>query len=249
VPNKLLRNKLRISLCIICIILLLSQTIYSEQTEANQKQPLTYLAFGDSLTAGMGSSETNFLRLDAFVPRLTTHLRSEYEVHVENHGIPGLTSEQLLLYLTEGPGVEEKLEDADLITVTIGGNDLLQLLRSENLTKDQIEDTLQQFGQQLEAMISEIRKSNQNVPIHVMGLYTPYDQDHPLHLIGRLAISAYNQELSNRLTSYKNVHLVSVFASFLNNGSQLTHIEQNDIHPNDQGYDVIYNAFKESLSN
>jgi lysophospholipase L1-like esterase len=249
VPNKLSRNKFRVSLCILCLILLLSQTIYYERTEANQKEPLTYLAFGDSLTAGLGSSETNYLRLHAFVPKLTAHLRNEYDVHVENHGIPGITSEQLLLYLTEGPGVEGKIKDADLITVTIGGNDLLQLLRSENLTKDKIKVTIQQFGQQFEDMISEIRNSNQNVPIHVMGLYTPYDQDHSLHLTGQLAISSYNQELLDRISSYEHVHLVSVYASFLNKESQLTHIDQNDIHPNDNGYEVIYNAFKESLSN
>lgn len=245
----LLRNKIRISLCFICMILLLSETIYSKQTEANQKEPLTYLAFGDSLTAGLGSSEINYLRLNAFVPRLTTHLRQEHQVYVENHGIPGLTSEQLLLYLTEGPGVEQKLKESDVITVTIGGNDLLQLLRSDNLTKDQIESTIQQFGQQVEQMINEIRDSNEKVPIHVMGLYTPYDQDHPLHLTGQLAISSYNQELNERLSSYEHVHLVSVYDSFLNKGSQLTHIEQNDIHPNDQGYEVIFKAFKESLSN
>jgi lysophospholipase L1-like esterase len=249
VQVKWLRNKFRISLCFICIFLLLSQTLYFEQMEANQKEPLTYLALGDSLTAGLGSSETNYLRLHAFVPRLTAHLRQEYQVHVENHGIPGITSEQLLLYLTQGPGVEQKLKDADVITITIGGNDLLQLLRSENLTKEQIESTIQQFGQQLEEIISQIRDSNEKESIHVMELYTPYDENHPLHLTGQLAISSYNKELSERLSSYKNVHLVSVYTSFLNKGSQLTHIDQNDIHPNDQGYEVIFNAFKKSLSN
>jgi lysophospholipase L1-like esterase len=249
VKENIQRNKWRVSVGLVCLIILFSQLLHSEFTEANQKESLTYIALGDSLTVGLGSSETNYLRLHSFVPMLTAHLRKDYEVYVENHGIPGITSAQLLLYLREGPGVQAKIQDADIMTITIGGNDLLLLLRSENLTQEQIESTIEQFGQQLEEILSEIRLSNKNVPIYIMGLYTPYDQDHPLHQPGKLAIPAYNQEISDNIDAFERVHLVSVYDSFLNKGDQLTHIDQNDIHPNDHGYKVIFNSFKKSLSN
>lgn len=227
-------------------LLLVSQLMSSTLSEANQKQHLTYIALGDSLTAGLGASETGYLRLQAFVPRLTTYLRNEYQVHVENHGIPGITSDQLLLYIQQGPGVKEKLQEADLLTLTIGGNDLIQLLRTEDLNPEVIQSTIQQFGQIIETIISEIRRQNEDAPIYVMGLYSPYDAGHPLHELGKQSISAYNQELSKRINTFNGVNFVSVYDSFLERGTQLTHISKNDIHPNDQGYEVIYNEFMKS---
>jgi lysophospholipase L1-like esterase len=229
-------------------LLLMILFVHSTFSEANQKQQLTYLAMGDSLTAGLGASETGYLRLQAFVPRLTTHLRNEYQVHVENHGIPGITSEQLLFYIQQGPGVKDKLQEADLLTITIGGNDLLQLLRNQDLNQTIIQRTIQQFGEIIETTLSEIRHQNQKAPIYIMGLYSPYDKGHPLHDIGKQSISAYNQELTERIKQFDGVTLVSVYESFLERGTQLTHISNNDIHPNDQGYEIIYKEFKLSLS-
>lgn len=242
------KHNLYILISLAVTLLLLSLIMYSSFSEANQKQHLTYLALGDSLTAGLGASETGYLRLQAFVPRLTTHLRNEYQVHVENHGIPGITSDQLLFYIQQGPGVKEKLQEADLLTITIGGNDLLQLLRTQDLSQTVIQNTIQQFGQVIETTISEIRQQNKKTPIYIMGLYSPYDPGHPLHEVGKQSISAYNQELARRINKFDGVNLVSVFESFQERGTQLTHISNNDIHPNDQGYELIYKEFKKSFS-
>lgn len=216
---------------------------------AQEKQTLRYVALGDSLTAGLGASEEEYLRLQAFVPQLTADLRKSKPVYVENHGIPGITSEQLLLYLQQGPGLAQRLEAADLITMTIGGNDLLQLLRGANELPDlmKIKQTIDGFGCTIAKILESIRSFNAQVPIFVMDLYTPYDSEHPLHQLGKEAITYYNTVLAEQIDSLPNVSLVSVYDVFLDQGRTLTHIEQGDIHPNDDGYALIFQAFKDAL--
>lgn len=247
--NYLLRSKWKTLLYFICLfVLLLSYIVPPMTIQAKQKEKITYIALGDSLTAGKGSSEVGYLRLQSFVPKLTSHLRKEYEVHVENHGIPGITSTQFVWYLQQGLGIGSKLQEADLMTITIGGNDLLQLLGQKDITPEKIEQTINQFGQQLEEAITVIRSHNAEVAIYMMDLYTPYDQEHPLHELSKLAISSYNKKLEELLKADDNIHLVSIYNSFLNQGSTLTHVTKEDFHPNDLGYKVIFDAFRKSLS-
>lgn len=249
-PFKNNKSEKKRSLLFFFSILFLSMSLlHFPIAQALEEEPLNYIALGDSLTAGLGASEQQYLRLGAFVPLLTTELRKENPIHVENHGIPGMTSEELLLYLEQGPGVKAKLESAHLITITIGGNDLLQLLNqsSEEPKPQEIKKTLEAFGETISKIIDTIRFSNAKAPIYIMDLYTPYDQQHPWHTLGKQAISMYNSALSSKLRNYKHVTLVSVYDAFMDKGSTHTHINEGDIHPNDAGYQLIFNAFKEAI--
>lgn len=228
-------------------LLISHQEIWVQTHATEEKTPLTYIALGDSLTAGLGASEVNYLRMNAFVPQLTKQLRLHREIYVENHGIPGITSSQLQIYLQQGAGVQEKLKEADLITLTIGGNDLLRLVRTNNLQAEIIQSTIQQYGQELQGIFQTIRQQNKTVPIYVMDLYSPYEAGHPLHEIGQATISIYNKELAKQVSAFSNIHIVSVYSDFLGKGNTLTHIAKNDIHPNDSGYRVIHQAFAKAL--
>lgn len=209
---------------------------------------LFYLALGDSLTAGIGATETNYLRLSGFVPQLTSYLRETQPVYVENHGIPGLTSGQLFRYVQEGLGMTAKLAEADLITITIGGNDLLQLLTSElerQMDNEKLSEILQTYSQHIQKTFKHIRQVNPEVPIYILDLFSPFGIDHPLHQISKQVVTSFNAQLNQLVETEENIYMVSVYPYFLHKEEELTHITKDDVHPNDQGYQVIFKAFQQ----
>ncbi len=217
------------------------------KSEAEEQTTLTYIALGDSLTMGIGASETDYLRMNAFVPQLTAYLRKNFDVYVENHGMPGITSAELLDYVRHHPGMDRLLRGADVLTLTIGGNDLLQLLNRDALNEETIEQTVEQFGELFEQIIVEIRQHQPNAPIYVLELYSPYDKRHALHKIGQTTVQTYNDELARRIQKLNNVFQVKIFKAFQGKEAQWTHIDHNDVHPNDEGYAAIFEAFQKLL--
>lgn len=90
--------------------------------KASEADTVKYVALGDSITRGygLGAPET-----EAF-PAL---ISAEKRYSLINHGADGATSENLLVSL-EDPQTAEDVESADVITITIGGNDLMGALYS-----------------------------------------------------------------------------------------------------------------------
>ena len=79
----------------------------------------SYLALGDSVTSGYGLAEGG----RAFPDLVAQELGVDYV----NAGQPGLTSAELLSQVQD-PEMADAITDADVITVTIGGNDLMNAL-------------------------------------------------------------------------------------------------------------------------
>ena len=79
----------------------------------------SYLALGDSVTSGYGLAEGE----RAFPDLVAQELGVDYV----NAGQPGLTSAELLAQVQD-PEMADALSDADIITITIGGNDLMNAL-------------------------------------------------------------------------------------------------------------------------
>ena len=91
--------------------------------EMKQTTDITVLALGDSLTRGTGD-ETG----QGYVGIVTEQLKEELdprEVTVYNLGINGQDSSQLLQQLGQ-KNIIRQVKEADVILMTIGGNDLFQ---------------------------------------------------------------------------------------------------------------------------
>ncbi len=85
---------------------------------AADEDALTYLALGDSITAGYGLNDVSS---DGFAAKLGASLGAAVVV---NQGVNGQTAAQLLSELNSG-AYDDELKKADVISITIGGNDLL----------------------------------------------------------------------------------------------------------------------------
>ena len=101
---------------LLCLCLVLSLLPMA----AHAQTPETYLALGDSITTGygLGEGEQSFAEQAAQASGLTLE---------DSFAQNGLTSAELLAQLSE-ENVKAAVEDADFITITIGGNDLLNAL-------------------------------------------------------------------------------------------------------------------------
>ncbi len=87
-----------------------------------------YTAIGDSLTTGFGALPGN-----GFVPvyRRMAEARLRTPIRLTNLGINGLTTDGLEQRLKADYNFRLAVSDADLITISIGGNDLIKAVRRQ----------------------------------------------------------------------------------------------------------------------
>ena len=192
-----------------------------------------YLALGDSLTVGIGA-----LFGSGFVPlyqkRLEYHLRSA--VLVSNQGINKLTSEGLLSMVKYNQYLQRLIADADIITISIGGNDLIRAARSSrwNLSSPLFIETLDVCQRNMIEILSQIRslkKESDSYFIRLVGLYNPLPQNESAYHW----VKQYNDFLIS--LDSKKIATAQLLYAFQGRERELLFFDK--VHPNSKGYRVI----------
>ena len=232
------------------VILIVSSLLFYPPAIAESPKQVTYIAIGDSLTAGLGSSEENHLRIHGFVPQFTKYLRRDKNVTVENYGIPGLSSTGLLALLNADEALQNRLKTAGVISVSIGGNDFLQTIRSVPDGED--ESALNLRMEILKRTYQEtyklLRDLNPDATIILLGLYNPYPNGHEFTELGAKYAPLFNGFIEEYAEDEKTL-VIDPYAAFQGNESEWTHITKDDIHPNDRGYSEITLLMKKAFEN
>lgn len=104
-------------LCTVTIIL----TVSTQTVSASEIENITVL--GDSISAGYGLSENE--------SNYSVWLGDYYNASIENFAANGKTTVQLLESLESDPDIKESVRQADLVCVSIGGNDILQIFYND----------------------------------------------------------------------------------------------------------------------
>lgn len=227
-----------------------------------------YIALGDSLSAGVGATDPT---ATAFVPLVHESLGPGYELL--NLGHSGDTSQKLLDHghleqavneITRRHSDSDPNNDVKLVTLEIGGNDLLALNISlvvsgtcpdlqaalqKRECREPLSQAVQRFEPNLSTILARLREADPQVPIVLMTLYNPAS--------GRLSILSQLAELvleGQSNTPFpegindiirtegqeEGVILVDLYPLFEGKASEL--ISQDSIHPNDEGYRVMAEA-------
>lgn len=130
-----------------------------------------YLALGDSITAGYGvGNPFSFPNIYAnFLMRHNPDLR------LLNLGVNGLTTSGLLNLLKSNPRIRKCVSQASLITLTIGSNDLLRLIRNPNqpVQPSLLPVILGNMNKNLLQIGQEIRLLNPSAIVKVATIYNP----------------------------------------------------------------------------
>ncbi|MDC0752947.1 SGNH/GDSL hydrolase family protein [Enterococcus innesii] len=146
----------------------------------SKKSAIEYLALGDSLTEGVGDETAR----GGFVPILAGDLEDRYDLNnlvTKNYGVAGERSDQILKRVKNDEDLRQDLSQADLITLTVGGNDVLKVIQSNffGLSIETFTEPMEDYKERLKDLFAQIRDLNSDAPIYVLGIYNPFYLNFP----------------------------------------------------------------------
>ncbi|CUB52052.1 Spore germination lipase LipC [Bacillus subtilis] len=198
--------------------------------EKKKTGTLQIVSLGDSLTRGVGDKEGI-----GYIGRMKEDLQKDYKqkVALTNLAVSGAKMPDLLKQI-ESNGAQYSIKQADVIVLTIGGNDLFP--GWESLGKIDLEtyrpDT-ETFQNEAKKIIEEIRKLNTDSPIFWLGLYNPFEDVEDLKGSSNIVVD-WNASLEKLAINNKNVYITPTFDLFQNRGKDLLYSDH--FHPNEVGY-------------
>lgn len=237
------------------------------------KEVIHYVALGDSLTEGIGDA-TN---AGGFVPLVAKDLQEKYQlnaVQTDNYGKNGDRSDQIIKRIKTSEEIQKSLASADLITLTVGGNDLMKVIKGDvfHLTKDTFTKPLAAYKKQVEKLFAEIRQYNEKAPIYVLGIYNPFYLYFPEITEMQDIVSTWNAGTEEVVKDQSNAYFipindllykgsggeVGIVSSGQPSGSTATSSEEknstNDalyeedhFHPNNLGYQIMASAVRDKM--
>ena len=240
-----------------------AEPVMTKPSTSAKKKTVTYVAIGDSLTKGVGDSTNQ----GGFVPLLAQSLTNEtgLEFKAINYGVSGNTSSQILSRIREKKEIGKDLKQAQLLTITVGGNDLRKAILEDtsNLDLDRFEKASKTYEKNLKQIIELARKDNPDLPIYVVGIYNPLYLNFPDLTELQTLVDQWNQRTEVTLSAYQGVYFVPIndlLYKGIDGKSGVTESElgketvtndalydEDSFHPNNTGYEIIKEAVLEKI--
>lgn len=219
---------------VVLIVVLALSTIFSSIVSAEKSEKHNLVALGDSITLGYHLPGQTGLQPS---PNAFPSLIGNGNFNVTNLGVPGWTSADLLNAVKTSPIFKKSLNEADVVTLDIGSNDLLQAAgltgastAPPDLTSPVVQQKLllakQQLAANLQAIIKEIKKRT-DAPIILYNLYNPFGvSDNPLlgslHSVGELVVPMVNSQVIAPIALQTGSLSADAYTAF--NGNQATYV-------------------------
>ena len=142
-----------------------------KNAKGHEKVELDYLALGDSLAAGY----TPDGKVDAGYPDYIAQYFGEsgFKVDYDNYAVGGYTSVQLANDVLTNKKVRKGIEEAEYITLDIGGNDILAALKVDPTGKT-VPAAIASASGNLQIILKTIDKLNHHAKVYVMGYYNTF---------------------------------------------------------------------------
>ena len=240
-----------------------AEPVMTKPSASALKKTVTYVAIGDSLTKGVGDSTNQ----GGFVPLLAQSLTNETDLEFKaiNYGVAGNTSSQILSRMREKKEIRKDLKQAQLLTITVGGNDLRKAILEDtsNLDLDRFDKPSKTYVKNLKQIIELARKDNPDLPIYVVGIYNPLYLNFPDLTELQTLVDQWNQRTEETLSAYQGVYFVPIndlLYKGIDGKSGVTESElgketvtndalydEDSFHPNNTGYEIIKEAVLEKI--
>lgn len=256
---------------LLLFIVIFSVLIPKSDTELRKKDflaqeatPFNYVAIGDSLTEGVGDTTNQ----GGFVPLLAQSLTDtyDYQVTASNYGVSGNTSKQILQRMQEKTDIQKSLAKADMMTLTVGGNDVMAVIRKNltSLSGSSFTKPAKSYQKRLRQIIELARAENEDLPIYVLGIYNPFYLNFPDMTEMQEIVDNWNDATENVTEEYDNVYFVPINDELYKringeegivstSGDQTTVINDalfsgDHFHPNNIGYQIMSDVTMEKIS-
>jgi len=226
----------RIAITVLGVLLLLWPVAGRAELPWQTDQHTRYMALGDSLSAGFGAVPAT----NGFVYLIyrSGALDTVPNTLLANAGVPGATSRQVLDY--QVPQAIEAFRP-QVITITVGGNDLLRILSGD--TPAQV---LAEFQANLTQILALLRSGLPGTRIVVGNLYTIPE------IPGADDVVPIFNDIVQQVANGFGVPVADVYGAFQGREGLLL-IERHaadpfQVHPTNAGYRAMARAFLEALS-
>lgn len=193
---------------------------------------LKIVALGDSLTRGTGDIEGKGYA--GYVSDLLKQAGTE--VSLINLGIKGLTSSQLADQMKQKE-IERQIGQADVIMMTIGGNDLFlggQTL--SDLSEAGIKGLEDEFLMNIKTIMTNIRAVNTEATVYLLGLYNPFSELQNGELMSSI-VRDWNYKTVETLARDSKTVFVPTYDLFQLNTTG--YLFTDHFHPNEKGYRLM----------
>ena len=201
---------------------------------------ISLLIIGDSIAKGTGD-ETG----KGFSFYLPDDLKNQTpkEVVANTIGIDGLRTNGLL-ELVRGENMKPALAAADLLLISIGGNDLRQISRLTGMERDDgFRKIFDSYVAGLKSILSTIRKANGDALIIFIGLYSPSVQNISPDDI-RLLLT-WNEGTQSIIEQEGRAIFIPAYDLFKLNTAKFVALDA--LHPNAAGYQAIANRIGKNI--
>lgn len=194
----------------------------SETSAEEEKETIVYVSLGDSIARGYGLSNVAEERFST----IASQYWEDFSVETYNYGVDGQTSSELLAMLQDG--YADKLAEADVVSVSIGANNILQYawqflydyymyLYSDppQFTDEQIAERFREFtagadegclilDEDMPMLLETIRKINPDCQILFLTVYNPYEAvNTEMHISGLpVQLAALSDTYVTKLNDY-----------------------------------------------
>jgi lysophospholipase L1-like esterase len=189
---------------------------------------IVILALGDSLTKGTGDPTSK-----GYIGHVAESVRQDTEQPIKliNFAVDGYRTGQLLEDIRTQNGVVSAIKQADMITLTIGANDLFSIGEEVDIVASgaQLTETIIR----IEQILSEIKDLNADADLFYVGLYNPFIELEQADL-SSLFVQEFNHHVFKIINQYPHMTLVPTFDLFANQVS--AYLSSDQYHPNEQGY-------------
>ncbi|WP_125590463.1 GDSL-type esterase/lipase family protein [Companilactobacillus jidongensis] len=223
-----------------------------------KKTKINIVAVGDSLTEGIGDSKSVG---GGYVTRLRKDVADKYKVKTNayNYGVSGDTSNQIMTRIQNDDKMHKDLPNADIITVTVGGNDFMHLLQRKgiDLTANDISNEQTQFDERLKQLLSDIRSYNKDAPIYLIGIYNPFSIYLSNIKDAKTAFINWNKGSAEVAATVNDTYFIDINNLYMSNkamkavkknGVNPYLFKEDHFHPNGKGYDMMTAKVFEEVS-
>jgi lysophospholipase L1-like esterase len=229
--------KLVTAVLLICFLasLLPSSAVFAKSDNAKE----SLVSVGDSIPFGFNLGQTNQNPAKVSYPYVIGELS---DLRVRNLGVSGWDSDELLTALQTDQKYRQAVIHSDYVTVTIGSNDLLDILRTaaaesggdqalfQQLLEQKLNDS--DVFQNIARTLQEIRSLTDS-PVVLYNVYNPFQVGDPLHDLANAFLPQINATLDQLTLSDQNVYLADAYSAFGND--QATYVIPGDVHPTEAG--------------
>jgi lysophospholipase L1-like esterase len=193
------------------------------------------LVLGDSLARGTGDETGKGFAVDVLQA-----YRKRGPAELTNLGVGGSESPEVLA-LAESPTVRARAAEADLILLSVGGNDLSHSAsalgdRSASGLADAVSEARGRYVENLRGILRALREANPTAPILVVGLYDPFSGEAGPGRLGSSVILQWNTLAAETALAFPDVTVIPTFDIFQGRTDRLA---ADKYHPNREGYRLI----------